>query len=482
MRRKTRQALFWICFFVFVVVSPILVLYARGYRFDLAKRKFVATGSIFVKSNPEGAAIFVNGVERGYTPGVLGDVISKPSLISNILPGEHDVRVEKPGYTPWVKKLTVRPRQVTEARSILLFADTRPKTLYFTSITDALVSPDGAHAAVVHEGGATSWIALVNVADPAQQKVLYAQKHQKNEEKNPRLTLEAFSKNGRVLLVKKEVKRSPPSLFTVSSDETANMHVLPKFSGASTAFRKIAFKESGSISILDTRQTLWQWSGVTGEAPARISASAWGFAVHKDLLYTLEGNPQTLFSYTADSTKKTQVGIGSVEESAVPAELFVESLPGGLIVFLAIPEGLTKGTVRLLRGDEKMQDLQKEVEFFQVSPDGKKILTKTWNELWVHYFDDILTQPVHKKGDVLLVARFGTRIKEARWHPLSGDHILYTVPDGLFAIELDDRGGKRNTVELVRNGDIALRSLTRDGLFFTAQEHLALLPWRPKEE
>ncbi|MDO8558100.1 MAG: PEGA domain-containing protein [bacterium] len=482
MTRKTRQILFWSCFIVFAVTSPALVLFARGYRFDFVKKKFVATGAIFIKSDPEGAIISVNGIKRGYTPGVFGDVLTKPSLISNILPGEYDVRVEKLGYVPWVKKLTVRPRQVTEARSIFLFAESKPKTLYFTSIADSLVSPDAKEAVVVSEGSITSWIVLINTKKPSEQNTVYAEKKQTRASLNPKTTLESFSPDDRTLMFKKERKGTLPSLFTVSLDKPYDLRAMPKFPSPSDKLQKAAFTDKEHVVFLDAHQTLWRWKNLSSEIPTRASASAWGFAVHNDRLYTLEGYPPMLFAYTADGTAKTQISTMPVDGRTVPAKLFIETLPDNALAFLVIPEGSKDGTVRLADRDGKLRDVQKGVESFRISPDGKKMLTKTWNELWVHYFDDILTQPIHKNGEVMLVGRFGTGVKEAQWHPTSGDYILYTVPDGLFAIELDDRGGKRNTIELVRNGDIALRSITREGLFFTAQEHLAFFSWRPEEK
>src|SRR3989344_6033623 len=155
MTRKVRQCIFWIFFVAFITVSPLAVLYARGYRFDIAKKRFVATGAIFIKSAPSGAAIYVNGLQRGVTASPLQDAFTKPGLVANIIPGEYDIRVEKAGYKPWVKKLFVRAREVTEARNIYLFPEgNEPQTLYFTPVTDVLVSPDGADAAVAARSNA----------------------------------------------------------------------------------------------------------------------------------------------------------------------------------------------------------------------------------------------------------------------------------------------------------------------------------------
>ncbi len=54
------------------------------------------TGSITVRSTPYLSEVFVDGESMGYTPAK----ISLP-------PGKHTFRVEKPGYKPWTKELTL---------------------------------------------------------------------------------------------------------------------------------------------------------------------------------------------------------------------------------------------------------------------------------------------------------------------------------------------------------------------------------------
>lgn len=54
------------------------------------------TGTITVRSTPYLSEVFVDGNSMGYTPAK----ISLP-------PGKHSFRVEKPGYKPWTKELTL---------------------------------------------------------------------------------------------------------------------------------------------------------------------------------------------------------------------------------------------------------------------------------------------------------------------------------------------------------------------------------------
>jgi hypothetical protein len=54
------------------------------------------TGTVTVRSTPYLSEVFVDGDSMGYTPAKIA-----------LAPGKHSFRVEKPGYTPWTKEMTI---------------------------------------------------------------------------------------------------------------------------------------------------------------------------------------------------------------------------------------------------------------------------------------------------------------------------------------------------------------------------------------
>jgi len=53
-------------------------------------------GTVMVRSTPYLSEVFVDGDSMGYTPAKI-----------NLPPGKHTFRVEKPGYRPWTKEMTI---------------------------------------------------------------------------------------------------------------------------------------------------------------------------------------------------------------------------------------------------------------------------------------------------------------------------------------------------------------------------------------
>lgn len=140
MTLRNRVALIVAGTIVFVVVAPLLVLLARGYYFDFAKREFVQTGTLTAKTDPRGAAVFIDGENRGNTPFVARFV----------LPGDYTVELLKPGYFVWKKSIAIRAPLVTSLppaadRAYLLKLD--PETSRLATTTTALLPDDSAAAA-----------------------------------------------------------------------------------------------------------------------------------------------------------------------------------------------------------------------------------------------------------------------------------------------------------------------------------------------
>lgn len=111
----------------------ILSLWAQGYALDRQSGRLEKTGMILIKSQPDGAKIFVDGKLTSATNATL----------ATLKPGRHQVHLEKEGYVPWRKNIPVQIALVTEINAVLV--PLTPKLLPLTT--------NGAHApALTHDG------------------------------------------------------------------------------------------------------------------------------------------------------------------------------------------------------------------------------------------------------------------------------------------------------------------------------------------
>lgn len=130
MTKKSRYLLILGGFVVFLILAPLIILYVRGISFDFTKHRFVATGILAVRVQPADADILLNGKlkKRGS-----GD-------IRFVVPADYQVSVEKTGYQPWSKRLTVDSGQVAWASppygNIYLFLKDPPAQTLATNVLD----------------------------------------------------------------------------------------------------------------------------------------------------------------------------------------------------------------------------------------------------------------------------------------------------------------------------------------------------------
>jgi hypothetical protein len=132
-----KRIIFYSFCLVFLIASPIIILYASGYEIDwrhlftpLAVQK---TGMAIINSEPSGAEIYLNnqkqlifsGLALKFMPAKI-DTLKTPTRIKNLLPGAYDLRIELPGYWPWNRRINIYPGKITHLIDVNLFKQSAP--------------------------------------------------------------------------------------------------------------------------------------------------------------------------------------------------------------------------------------------------------------------------------------------------------------------------------------------------------------------
>ncbi len=124
--RPWRRALtvFWVmCFFV---ISPIIILYTAGYRYN-AQDGLKRTGVISIDIAPEDAQVFLNDI-------LIEDHM--PLKLDNRTPGRYHIRIQKEGFHPWNQDVLVLSNQTTYIRDVQLIENHSPRSL---NIADEII-------------------------------------------------------------------------------------------------------------------------------------------------------------------------------------------------------------------------------------------------------------------------------------------------------------------------------------------------------
>lgn len=110
----------------FFAVSPILLLYTSGYRYDFNSKKIKETGSISIDIEPKDANIYIN------------DILVKQSMpvrLNNRAPGTYKIRIEKEGFKTWEQNVAVESSQTVYIKQNSLLKDRLPEYIEVPSST-----------------------------------------------------------------------------------------------------------------------------------------------------------------------------------------------------------------------------------------------------------------------------------------------------------------------------------------------------------
>ncbi|OIO19596.1 MAG: hypothetical protein CO029_04550 [Candidatus Magasanikbacteria bacterium CG_4_9_14_0_2_um_filter_41_10] len=108
------------CFFI---ISPLVILYTAGYRYDRDTHRIKETGVITIDVEPRDAVVSLNDV-----------VIDQrlPIHLQNRAPGIYKLAVSREGYIPWSMPIEVTSKQTTYINNTSLYKDVLPTFEYST--------------------------------------------------------------------------------------------------------------------------------------------------------------------------------------------------------------------------------------------------------------------------------------------------------------------------------------------------------------
>lgn len=115
--RRHRSVFFYILVTVFVLVVPVFVFYASGYRYTvgLDEPRVQMTGGMYIGTLDDESVIEINGTPVQHTR-----FFRRATYVQGLTSGIHDIAVYGDGLQTWSKRLPVYPQMVTEFTTFTL--------------------------------------------------------------------------------------------------------------------------------------------------------------------------------------------------------------------------------------------------------------------------------------------------------------------------------------------------------------------------
>jgi len=428
-----RRVFFWVFAILFLLTTPVAILYSQGYRFNQYQGIFIHSGSITVKSTPSSPSIYLNGELQ---PSGRLDMINNSTTLNGLRPGTYNIKVTADGYGDWEKNVEVHSGVSTEFWNVLLpQKEYSPKELNAEGTQRYFPSPFG-------------------------KKVAYFKKNGENLEI---WSLDLKTNEPTLIFSKPELEFSNDQLENAEWDSNEQLLIAPVRSNGQKDFlvldseniqAPIVLSELTSLSDIDHAR----WSPNDQEA---IFFTALPKDSSMQNLFRIDLGTKNM-EIVSDNVKAYDLSgktIYCLKQSDIIYKTDLNGKGEKQITFEAIPFSQESQQSRLIVYDEYRQVVISESgEFFvhnnaatdtlkkigndirgaQFSDDGKKLLYWNNNEIEVMYLRAWDVQPRRSENETQQIIRFSTPIKDVFWYR-DYEHIFFSTQHKSKIIELDPR-------------------------------------------
>lgn len=444
MSLKARRLLFIIFILAFLVITPLVIAYASGYKFVLGKKVIQKTGMLVLDTKPDGAKIYLNNKPRQlfFKKFFNGEesFIKTPAKIKNLLPGEYDVRLELEGFGEWKKTMTIYPGVSTFAEDINLFKKNLPLKLIDGNIYQSVFSPNKKNLVF-------STDKEINILNLKTKKKLILEKDKLGlDSSESKIFL--WSPNSGNLIINNIL------LDLNNLTEKLYLDKFIKIKGAKLRWsgnNKIVFLPKNSNVIksfnLATKEIKTLYSG----------QEILDFLVKKNHLFIVNKINKTsnLIVYDISSPQTLR----SIDLPSFSDYGFINSKHNQINLYdskrqiLYLIDPFSYIPVREIINNVK----------YTYWVNKNKLLYANDFEIWIADFQS------EYLGQKTLLTRISKQINNIIWHP-SDNYVIYFTDNAINIIELDDRE-KRNITELIKLDKISFASLNEKGdtLYFYAR-------------
>lgn len=434
---KTRRILYVTFILAFLVITPLVMSYAAGYKFSFARGSFQKTGMIIIKSKPAGARIYLDGrPQRSFFGGYLGEKnghIVTPAKLKNIAPGEYNVKLKLDDYWDWGKKLVVRGGETTFAEDINLFKKDTPLLISKGDFTLSSVSPDEKKY-ILNDGEKTIFLDLEK-----EEEIILSPKKIKEDV--------IWSSDGKMVILDElifdlENKKEILNLKNYIDQEATN----------------IKWKEKDNNIILfsiEKERSVKTFSLVTKKIETiaeKINAK--NFILKNNYLYSIE-------------EKKGITNLNSFNINSGEEKRSINIPSFGLYNFI----NQNNKFINLYDKKHQILYIINPDDYFPIIETINNVKSAKWiNDDTILYTNDFeiwLANIKNYKKELL--TRISGQISQAIWHP-SQNYVIYLMKNSINAIELDNRE-KHNITELIKTDMPSAATINKDGdvLYFNGK-------------
>jgi len=431
MTLSQRRVLYTIFILLFIVITPLISLYASGYKFG-SGFNLQKTGMLVIDTEPRGAKIYLNGkIEKNFFRSVLTNnqsLITTPAKIKNLLPGEYDVKLETSGHWTWQKKLKIESGKTTFIEDVDLFKNNLPLIVKHDVYKNIILSPDKTNLLTLANKG----IDLIKIENEEIITVATSSAHASSTD-----GAAAWSANGRWVLagdnlINIQEPKKPQSIKKILGQNISEL----KWDADDD--NRLYYKNGDAVYYYDIFTKKSQLIRKNNNLAEFISAGNYLYYIER----TNYSNSFNVWNINENSLIRT-INIPFSNYSFLDTRNNIISLydTSSNLLYIINPFAPIKPLVETIKSVKNTHWI-----------DDDKLLYSTDFEIWM--LDT-------RSGDKILLTRISNIIKDVFWHP-NNRHIIFATNKNINILELDNRE-KHNITKLVELENISSPILTEKG-------------------
>lgn len=444
MSLKYRRLLYSSFIAFFIIVTPLITLYATGYRYNFKNNRIEKIGIIHIETLPKDAKIYINDKYIDDTP----------ARFIKLLPNKYKVVVQKEGYHPWKKEVVVQSNLTSFYKDITLFKNNLPINKIEGQINLLAISPDQKKIIYTLNKQNIEELRLLNIKNNSEFLI-----DSFNSQAYNQLEFVEWSPNRNKALIKKVIGDFNQYIIV----DINSLKIEEIFDITRLSFDKLTWDLLNDNFLYGLKNAvLYQIDLLNDDVESLHSANITDFQIKgNEIFFISKVVNESFLNKTILEDKKigeiVKIKLPSpsnftLQPSTQPYLVLLDMKSNDLFIIESNAFGLVDLTQSII-----LQDKAKEIVW---SSDFSEILFYTDFEISTFNFND-------KQKN--LITRYGEIINQAIWYP-GDNYIIYQLGNVTKAIE---RYGfeYRNDVELAHLSEISKISVDDVGenLYFIGQ-------------
>lgn len=460
MERVRRRIFFWTLVVLFIIITPSIIMHARGYTFDLHRGVFVHSGSVMLKTNPQNFDVYINGQLQNSKQ---LNRINNSYNLTGLTPDNYNLSVTADGFQTWTKKTEVHSGLATEFWNVLLVRKNYDRTAYNTSGTDKFFfSPQDTKIAVVKNSAPGATVQILNISNKNTENSFFFvggafnnDERQENIEWSPNqdflsipLKMNPVTEKNSILPTKNAVSVVPDAgkyAYFIADPSTNNSFNLNSLLGRDD-IRNVRWdpKDKRYLFFL-SGSGLYRANLKDKNDLTLIADNVSAFDLSKDGVYYVQEPNDLIFKSNLDGTGDRFQLTSDFPDASNPLISKIIAYDDNRIALL------TEGGKLFIfnKGDHGnySRRLEDNIQGMQFSDDGKKMLYWSDNEIFVYFLRDWNVQPSRSENEIQSITRYAETVKNVQWFK-DYEHIIFSAGPYVKIIELDARD-HRNCLDIL---------------------------------